>query len=330
MRDRVGLVDLAAFAIFDVTGPGAPGYLQGLVVNQVDVPVGRVIYTPLLNEAGGIFADLTIMRLAHDRFRVVTGGGMGMRDKKWFVDHLPADGSAQLADADLGALHDRRVGTASPRPRPVGRRRPTCRTRRSRSGPAGPWTSTASARWRRGSRTSASSAGRSTARWSRDSGCGTRSGRRAGRTASRRSGSASTPTTARLEKGYRAHGAELELEFDLVEAGMARPKVKDADFVGRAAYLERRARPPAAVLSTLTVDDPTSSSGVKRYMLGREPILSADGRPLVDAQGPPLVRDERRLGAVGRQAPPDGLPAAGPGGRGQPSCSSSTSASATR
>ena len=96
MRDRVGMVDLAAFAIFDVTGPGALAYLQGLVVNQVDVTVGRVIYTPLLNAAGGIFADLTIMRLGGTHFRVVTGGGLGMRDKKWFVDHLPADGSAQL------------------------------------------------------------------------------------------------------------------------------------------------------------------------------------------------------------------------------------------
>jgi glycine cleavage system aminomethyltransferase T len=91
--------------------------------------------------------------------------------------------------------------------------------------------------------------------------------------------------TSRLEKGYRAHGAELELDFDLMEAGMARPTVKATDFIGRAAYLEQRSRPPAAVLCTLTLDDPTSSSGVKRYMLGREPILSTDGAPLVDAKG---------------------------------------------
>jgi glycine cleavage system aminomethyltransferase T len=91
--------------------------------------------------------------------------------------------------------------------------------------------------------------------------------------------------TARLEKGYRAHGAELELDFDLVEAGMARPSVKDADFIGKAAYLEQRSKPPAAVLCTLTVDDPTSSSGVKRYMLGREPILTPRGEPLVDGKG---------------------------------------------
>ncbi|MEZ0241531.1 MAG: aminomethyltransferase family protein, partial [Chloroflexota bacterium] len=99
MRDRAGMVDLSAFAIFDVTGPGAAAYLERLAVNKVDVPPGKTVYTPLLNGAGGILADLTIMRLALDRFRVVTGGGLGMRDKKLFTDALPADGSAQLFDA---------------------------------------------------------------------------------------------------------------------------------------------------------------------------------------------------------------------------------------
>jgi glycine cleavage system aminomethyltransferase T len=92
-------------------------------------------------------------------------------------------------------------------------------------------------------------------------------------------------TTGRLEKGYRAHGNELELDYTLVEAGMQRPQVKSADFIGRAAYLGQRAAAPAAVLCTLTVDDPTSSTGVKRYMLGREPILATDGSPLVDGKG---------------------------------------------
>jgi len=91
--------------------------------------------------------------------------------------------------------------------------------------------------------------------------------------------------TSRLEKGYRAHGAELELDFNLVEAGMARPTLKDADFVGKAAYLEQRSKAPVATLCTLTVDDPTSSTGVKRYMLGREPILTPDGRRIVDTKG---------------------------------------------
>ena len=92
-------------------------------------------------------------------------------------------------------------------------------------------------------------------------------------------------TTARLEKGYRAHGNELELEYDLVEAGMGGPSVKDDEFVGREAYLKQRAGDPAALLCTLTVDDHTSSSGTKRYMMGREPILTPDGDPIVDSKG---------------------------------------------
>jgi glycine cleavage system aminomethyltransferase T len=91
--------------------------------------------------------------------------------------------------------------------------------------------------------------------------------------------------TGRLEKSYRAHGNELDLEHNLVETGMARATVKDADFVGRDAYLAQRAAEPTRVLCTLKVDDPTSSSGVKRYMMGREPILTTDGGPVLDPMG---------------------------------------------
>ena len=284
MRDRVGMVDLAAFAIFDVTGPGAMAYLQGLVVNQVDVAVGRVVYTPLLSEAGGIVADLTIMRLRHDLFRVVTGGGLGMRDKKWFVDHLPADGSAQLHDV-TSAWYT--VGVWGPRARdllaaatdddvsnagfPFG----TCRTIEiggvnalaSRISYVGELGWEIYAPMEQGLRLWDTL-------WDAGQGVGVVP-----------VGIGVYGTTGRLEKGYRAHGAELELEFDLVEAGMARPKVKEADFVGKAAYLRQRAGAPAAVLCSLTLDDPRSSNGVARYMLGREPVLAPDGTPLVDAKG---------------------------------------------
>jgi len=284
MRDKVGMVDLTAFAIFDVSGPGALGYLQGLVVSQMDVPVGRVVYTPLLNKAGGIVADLTIMRLGRDLFRVVTGGGMGMRDKKWFSDHLPADGSAQLLDATSAWTT---VGVWGPRARdlvasvtaddvsnagfPFG----TCRsidlgpvrTLASRISYVGELGWEIYAPMEEGARLW-------DLLWEAGQAFGVVP-----------VGIGVYATTGRLEKGYRAHGNELELEYDLVEAGMARPTVKEQDFVGRAAYLEQRSRPPAAILCTLTVDDHTSSSGVKRYMLGREPIVTPDGRPLVDAKG---------------------------------------------
>ena len=92
-------------------------------------------------------------------------------------------------------------------------------------------------------------------------------------------------TTGRLEKGYRAYGAELDASYNLVEAGMTRPKVKEQDFVGKIAYLRQRATPPAAVLCTLTVDDHVSDTGELRYMLGGEPVLTDDGQPLTDAKG---------------------------------------------
>jgi glycine cleavage system aminomethyltransferase T len=92
-------------------------------------------------------------------------------------------------------------------------------------------------------------------------------------------------TTGRLEKGYRAYGAELDASYNLVEAGMTRPKVKEQDFIGKAAYLRQRESPPAALLCTLTVDDHVSASGALRYMLGGEPVLSLAGDPLTDARG---------------------------------------------
>jgi glycine cleavage system aminomethyltransferase T len=92
-------------------------------------------------------------------------------------------------------------------------------------------------------------------------------------------------TTGRIEKGYRAFGAELDGERSIVEAGMQRPKVKVADFIGREAYVAQREAAPQTVLCTLTVDDHTSASGEKRYMLGGEPILTRDGGTLTDGHG---------------------------------------------
>jgi glycine cleavage system aminomethyltransferase T len=94
-------------------------------------------------------------------------------------------------------------------------------------------------------------------------------------------------TTGRLEKGYRAFGAELTPDYTLVEAGMTRPKVKPQSFIGKDAYLRQRSEPPCAVMCTLTVDSHESSDGSLRYMLGGEPILSLSGERLVDAKGRP-------------------------------------------
>jgi glycine cleavage system aminomethyltransferase T len=92
--------------------------------------------------------------------------------------------------------------------------------------------------------------------------------------------------TGRIEKGYRLMGAELESEYDPVEAGLARPKVKSADFLGKDAYLAAREGAPAALLCTLSMLSHASAEGIDRFPTGgNEPILTVDGERIVDAKG---------------------------------------------
>ena len=86
-RERVALFDLSSFTKFEVTGPGAFASLQRIAANDLDKRDGSVVYTQLCNERGGIEADLTIVRLAPDRFYVVTGSGFGVRDGGWLRQH---------------------------------------------------------------------------------------------------------------------------------------------------------------------------------------------------------------------------------------------------
>ena len=286
MREHCGLVDLSAFVIFDVTGPGALAALQKLTVAQMNVAVGKVIYTSLLDERGGFKSDLTIMRLGAQWFRVVTGGSTGMTEKKWFVDHLGDDGSAQLTDLTSAFTT---FGLWGPRARDVlaactdddvsndGFAFGTCRplelggvnvlaSRISYVGELGweiyvPFEEGATA-------------------WDTLYQAGQAHGLVP-------VGIGVYATTGRLEKGYRAFGNELTADYNLVEAGMARPTVKKDDFIGRDAYLRQRDEEPVALLCTLTVDDHRSSTGTPRYMLGGEPILTLDGKRIVDAKGRP-------------------------------------------
>jgi glycine cleavage system aminomethyltransferase T/glycine/D-amino acid oxidase-like deaminating enzyme len=284
MRERAGIFDLSAFTIFDIVGPGALASVQGVTLRQMDVPVGRNVYTPVLSLSGGFKSDLTIMRLGDDHFRVVTGGAAGMSDKKWFGDHLPADGTAELHDLTSAMTT---IGLWGPRAREIlaaatpddvsneGFKFGACRTidvgtvrvlasRISYVGDLG-WELYVpmeqglrlwDALWEAG----------------RDEGLAA-------------CGIGVYGTTGRLEKCYRAHGNELETEYNVVEAGMTAPRVKVEDFVGKEAHLRHRDEEPAAILCTLTVDDHTSRSGEKRYMLGREPILTRDGKRVVDRKG---------------------------------------------
>ena len=98
VRERVALIDQSSFSKFELMGPGSLDVLQDLAVSNVDKPVGSVIYTQFCNQKGGIEADLTITRIAPDRFYIVTGSGFGVHDSDWIRRHLPDDGSAYLVE----------------------------------------------------------------------------------------------------------------------------------------------------------------------------------------------------------------------------------------
>jgi glycine cleavage system aminomethyltransferase T/glycine/D-amino acid oxidase-like deaminating enzyme len=282
MRDRAAMFDLTAFCVFDVIGPGALACVQRVSMRQMDVALGKVVYTPVLTARGGFRSDLTVMRLGEQHFRVVTGGAHGMADLKWYADHAGPD--AQVIDLTSSWCT---LGVWGPRARDIvaaatrddmsheGFPFASCRT--IEMGPLRVLASRISyvgdLGWElyvpieQGARL-----------WDLVAEAGAPHGIVP-------AGIGVYATTGRLEKSYRAFGFELDGEYDVVEAGMAWGKVKPQDFVGKEAHVRQRESEAVAVMCSLTVDDHTASDGRKRYMLGGEPILTRDGAPLTDAKG---------------------------------------------
>jgi 4-methylaminobutanoate oxidase (formaldehyde-forming) len=98
VRDRVGLIDLSSFGKLEVRGRGALGLLQRVSVADVDRPVGSVVYTQWLERHGGMVADVTVVRLGDDTFRVVTGAGYAASDLGWLRLHVGDGESVALDD----------------------------------------------------------------------------------------------------------------------------------------------------------------------------------------------------------------------------------------
>jgi glycine cleavage system aminomethyltransferase T/glycine/D-amino acid oxidase-like deaminating enzyme len=288
LRENCGMVDLSAFQVYELSGPGAVAYADYLAVNKVDKPVGSSVYTPWLTPDGGFHSDLTMMRTAEDTVRIVTGVFDGGRDSFWVKKHMPESGVtfkditletttlgvwgpnapavvAKLTDHDLsqggspyGSLRNVEIQTADG---PI----QATLFRISYVGDTGWEIYTA---WDNGP-----------ALWDALIDAGAEYGLRP-------TGGGVYGTSGRLEKGYRLMGAELESEYNPVEAGLARPKVKAADFIGKEAYLRAREEGPAAKLCTFTVEDNRDSQGRERFMQGgNEPILTVDGERILDSHG---------------------------------------------
>jgi sarcosine dehydrogenase len=97
-RERVALFDASSFAKFRVTGKDAEKALNWICANNVAKPAGSLTYTQMLNARGTIECDLTVARLAEDIFYIVTGTAFRTHDFAWIRDNLPSGLDAQLTD----------------------------------------------------------------------------------------------------------------------------------------------------------------------------------------------------------------------------------------
>ncbi len=87
-RDRAGLFDQTSFGKLTLRGPDVLPALERVCANRIDRPVGTVVYTQMLNERGGIEADVTVTRTGEQAFRLVTGTASPRRDREWIRRHL--------------------------------------------------------------------------------------------------------------------------------------------------------------------------------------------------------------------------------------------------
>ena len=102
VREEVGLFDQCSFAKFRLQGRDAARVIGQVAANDMNVPVGRVVYNQWLNDAGGIEADLTVTRLAEDDYLIVTSGEFQVRDFHWLTRHIPEGAHAVLTDVTSG------------------------------------------------------------------------------------------------------------------------------------------------------------------------------------------------------------------------------------
>ena len=97
-REVAILLDQSSFGKHLVQGPDASRILHRLCANDVDVPVGRLVYTHMLNEDGGIETDVTVNRLSETRYLIVSSATTHPRDKAWIESHIGEDDRVTLTD----------------------------------------------------------------------------------------------------------------------------------------------------------------------------------------------------------------------------------------
>ena len=286
LTENCGIINLSHFHVTELSGPDHVALLEWLCAARIggDANIGKGIYTHFLDDEGNVRADLTVIRLA-DRCRVVNGADAGPRDLA-YMRRVAEDRGLDVTITDV----TERFVT-------IGIWGPNARTNLQKvvEDPAAldpdafPFAAIRTIRI----------AGREVMAFrisyvgeqgwelhmAYEDGLAVWDALRS--TGAPAVGVETYANSRRLEKSLRLQNADLRTEYNLFEADLARPKVKDADFRGKARHLEYRARDhQPAMLCTLVMTDNVDSAGIARYPVGILPVLDpATGETLVDELG---------------------------------------------
>ena len=286
-REAVALYDQTSFSKILLQGRDAFALLQRICANDMDVPVDRMVYTAMLNSRGGFESDLTVIRLAADRFLIVTGSAQAVRDMDWIQRHIRAD--SHVTVSDVSAMYSV-LSVMGPKARDL-----MSRVSPDDLSPEGlkfSWTREIDLGYARVR----------AARISYVGGPGFElyvpvemarhvylSLHEAGKDLGLRDAGYYALDALRVEQGRRAWGAELGPDESVWEAGLSSSVRlgKVADFVGKAALLAAQGAPLRKKLVTIVLDDPAvyvwggETVSVAGQVVGE--ITSAGWSPLAGA-----------------------------------------------
>jgi dimethylglycine dehydrogenase len=271
VHEHVGVMDMSAFAKFEVSGPGAEAWLDGLLTNRLPKEVGKLSLTYLLTAKGGVRSEFTVYREAPQRFYLVSAGALERHDHDYLQAALPADGSVRLdkVTTQYGVLV-----LAGPKSRDVLAKL----TDADLSNPAFPWLT--------GQTISVGAAQTKALRVNFIGELGWELHHpiemqnyifdalfEAGAAFGIKPFGIRAMDSLRLEKSYKLIPRELSIEYAALESGLGRfVSLKKPDFRGKTALLAWRARGFANKAVTLEVLDVTDADA-----RGSEPIYQGEG-----------------------------------------------------
>ncbi|TXH38545.1 MAG: FAD-dependent oxidoreductase [Rhodospirillaceae bacterium] len=286
MSEDCGIVNLSHFAVIDVEGPDAVALMEWVCAAKVggDNMLGKGIYTHFLDDEGMVRADLTVIRMP-DRCRVVDGADAGPRDYH-YLKRMAEDKGFDVTVTDVSSKYVT-IGIWGPNAR--------VNLQKVVEDPEGlknenfPFAAIKQIKIAGKNVTAFRISYVGEQGWELhmkyEDGLAVWDALRS--TGVMAFGVETYANSRRMEKSLRLQNADLLTEYNLFESGLARPKVKDADFRGKAKHLEYKARDhQPAMLCTLMMTDNIDSKGVARYPVGIMPVMDPEtGETLVDELG---------------------------------------------